>query len=142
MDRDDPIRCDVCSGGEPAWAGVPDFDVPDPEESIDPELVVLMAVRWACSFEGGRYGKGSLSFALLGQDRFPDGRPLGGGWLRCPQFGALKYLRNPKDRFDRAISSLIDRGAIEEETVDRDDHSYVSLTITQIGRALLGRRHG
>jgi ATP-dependent DNA helicase RecQ len=159
IELNNPIRCDICSGGdgfldgqgpenvggggEPPWAGVPDFDVPDPEESIDPELVVLMAVRWACSFEGGRYGKGSLSFALLGQDTFPNGRPLGDGWLRCPQFGALKFLRNPQDRFDRAISSLIDRGAIEEETVERDGHEpYVSLTITQIGRALLGRRHG
>ena len=138
-DRPGALPCDLCSSDRPLWEGLGSFSAPDPEQLIDIELVVLQAVRWTCQYEGGRYGEASLRLALLGEESFGSGARISAGLLSMPQFGALKNLRNRESRLDQAIDELLNNQRIRSEEVEGSSgNSYTALTITQIGRAVLG----
>jgi len=138
-DRPGALPCDLCSSDRPLWEGLGSFSAPDPEQLIDIELVVLQAVRWTCQYEGGRYGAASLRLALLGEESFGSGARISAGLLSMPQFGALMNLRNRESRLDQAIDELLNNQRIRSEEIEGSSgNSYTALTITQIGRAVLG----
>lgn len=138
----DDEPCDACGGTSP-WQDLPASAVPDPEHLIDANLIVLQAVAWANTLtDGRRYGESSLRSAVLGEEA-ANARPLGAGVRRCPQFGALRYLRANRRRWDEAVAHLIGNGLIERQIVHRDDGaSYSTLTITGRGRDRLGGSGG
>lgn len=139
---DDALLCDVCSTDQPSWAGAEIEGSPDPERLVDVRLVMLQAVRWTSGQEGKQYGRTSLCAALLGKESLGEGKPIGNGLLSCPQFGALRFVRSNESRLESAISELLDSGAITEEVVSRGRRNYKSLSITQIGRTMLGGPRG
>ena len=136
----DVETCDVCSRRTAPWATLPDHMVPDPELLVNAELIVLQAVAWSTSFRRGSYGEASLKAAVLGRDSLGEGRPLGAGVLNCPQFGALRHVRNGEKRWDEAVEKLIANGLIERRTVEREGFrtSYQSLALTPLGAQTLG----
>lgn len=134
------VACDVCDGGTAPWASLPDHLVADPELLVNAELTVMQAVAWASKFRRGSYGETSLRAAVLGQESLGPGRPLGQGVLNCPQFGALKHVRNGEKRWNDAVGQLIDKGIIDRRQVARDGSGavYQSLALTSAGAATLG----
>lgn len=136
----DVETCDVCSGEAAPWATLPDHMIPDPELLVNAELIVLQAVAWSSSFRRGFYGEASLKAAVLGRDSLGEGRPLGAGVLSCPQFGALRHVRNGEKRWDEAVEKLIANGLIERRTVEREGSRtpYQSLVLTSVGAQTLG----
>lgn len=133
------VACDVCDGQAAPWASLPDHLVADPELLINAELTVLQAVAWASKFKSGAYGEASLRAAVLGKDSLGQGRPLGMGVLSCPQFGALRHLRNGEKRWDDALVALIEKSLVERRTVTRESYTpYRSLALTQLGAQTLG----
>ncbi|MEU4772680.1 RecQ family ATP-dependent DNA helicase [Micromonospora sp. NPDC023644] len=133
--------CDAC-GGRPAWHDLPASAVPDPEQLVNVELTVLQAVGWASTLRTGRYGAVGLKAAVLGSEVLAGGHPIGAGLRRCPQFGALRYLRGADRRWDEAAARLIANGLLVRDEVSRDGRSYTSLAITGAGRERLGGRRG
>ncbi|MEU0553262.1 RecQ family ATP-dependent DNA helicase [Dactylosporangium sp. NPDC006015] len=128
--------CDNC-GGVSAGRDLPASAVPDPEHLVNAELTVLQAVAWASALPVGRYGESGLKAAVLGAETIA-GRPLGAGLQRCPQFGALRYLRAAERRWDTAVSALLEGGLIDREKAQRDERTYTTLSITVEGRKRLG----
>ncbi|WP_203935883.1 RecQ family ATP-dependent DNA helicase [Planosporangium mesophilum] len=137
----DDEACDGCGGRSP-WLDLPASAVPDPELLVNVDLVVLQAVAWAGTLTKGRYGEFGLKQAVLGAETMPGGRPLGAGLQRCPQFGALRYVRANDRRWDEAVRGLIKAGRITREDVQRQTGQYTTLTLTPAGRQILGGRHG
>ena len=137
-DERDAQPCDVCSKSEAPWASIADHLVPDPELLVDAELAVLQAVAWASAYRTGSYGEASLRAAVLGQETFGNGIPLGPGVLNCPQFGALRHLRNSPRRWDSASSSLLHSGMIERRETEAKGRTYRTLALTQLGAKALG----
>jgi ATP-dependent DNA helicase RecQ len=133
--------CDVCDGGAPFWHGVGLDRVPDPEDLVDIELVLLQAVGWATrsSARGrtSRYSEANLKAALCGAEVVGP-RPLPQALFNCPQFGALRYLRANARRLDEAVDRLIARGALAREQVSYQGRSYPTLVLTDGGRRALG----
>lgn len=127
-------ECDVHAGSAPPWHAVPLHQVLDPETLVDVDTIVLQAVRWSAGYTGGRYGEVGLKAALCGKESLGEGRPLNGGLLSCPQFGALRYLRSNEKRVDASISSLITHGLIVREAVEGRGRSYTSLALSAAGR--------
>jgi ATP-dependent DNA helicase RecQ len=134
------LACDICDGKAPPWSSLPDHLIADPELLINAELTVLQAIAWASKFRGGSYGEASLCAAVLGKESFGQGRPLGLGVLSCPQFGALRHVRNGEKRWDEALASLIAKGLVERHTVTPDvtRAPYRSLILTAVGAQTLG----
>jgi len=117
-----------------------DHLVADPELLINAELTVLQAVAWASSFRKGAYGEISLQAAVLGKESLGVGRPLGQGVLSCPQFGALRHVRNGEKRWNEALSQVIDKGLVDRRAVEREGSttSYQTLVLTPAGAQTLG----
>ncbi|OOK65745.1 hypothetical protein BZL30_8644 [Mycobacterium kansasii] len=92
-----------------------DHLVADPELLVNAELTVLQAVAWASAYRRGSYGETSLRAAVLGKDSLGEGRPLGQGVLSCPQFGALRHVRNGEKRWDEALANLLAKGSSSVE---------------------------
>lgn len=133
------IACDICDGKAAPWASLPDHLVADPELLINAELTVLQAVAWASKFKSGAYGEASLRAAVLGKESLGSGRPLGMGVLSCPQFGALRHVRNGEKRWDDSLAALIEKNLVERRTVTRESFTpYRSLTLTPLGAQTLG----
>ncbi|WP_299562779.1 RecQ family ATP-dependent DNA helicase [uncultured Mycolicibacterium sp.] len=132
--------CDVCSGEPAPWWALPDHTVPDPELLINAELIALQAIGWASAFRRGAYGETSLRAAVLGLESLGDNRPLGSGVLSCPQFGALRHVRNGEKRWNEAVENLIAKGLVERRTVVRESTQtpYRSLALTALGAQTLG----
>ncbi|MFI7207741.1 RecQ family ATP-dependent DNA helicase [Micromonospora aurantiaca (nom. illeg.)] len=133
--------CDRC-GGRAAWHDLPASAVPDPENLVNVDLTVLQAVAWASTLRTGRYGVVGLRSAVLGAEVLPGGHPIGAGLRRCPQFGALRYVRGAERRWDEAAARLTSDGLLVREEVSRDSRRYTSLAITEAGRERLGGRRG
>lgn len=123
--------CDSCGGTSP-WQDLSAAAVPDPEHLVDVNLTVLQAVAWADTLPVGRYGEASLRDAVLGEAAAQN-RPLGAGVRRCPQFGAMRYLRGNRRRWDEAVAYLIANGLIVRGTAVREERSYSTLTTTPRG---------
>lgn len=137
----DIVACDVCSGGPPEWASLPDHLVPDPERVVNAEMIVLQSVAWSSAYRDGSYGEASLRAAVLGKDSLGEGRPLGAGVLNCPQFGALRHVKGGEKRWNTALDRLIVDGLIERRLVDPKKpgrNSYQSLALTPVGAQTLG----
>ncbi|MGN9911102.1 RecQ family ATP-dependent DNA helicase [Phytohabitans sp. LJ34] len=132
--------CDTC-GGLPAWLDLPASAVPDPEHLVNVDLVALQAIAWATAVPVGRYGETGLKAAVLGVETTPGGHPLGAGLRRCPQFGALRYVRAADRRWTEAVDRLVGDGLVTREAARREQTAYTSLTITDAGRTRLGVRH-
>jgi ATP-dependent DNA helicase RecQ len=134
------IPCDVCDPTPAPWAALPDHLIPDPETLINAELTVMQAVAWSSNFKRGAYGESSLRAAVLGMESLGQGRPLGAGVLNCPQFGALRHVRNREKRWNEALDQLIDKGMIDRRSVSRDGSGavYQSLSLTTVGAQTLG----
>jgi ATP-dependent DNA helicase RecQ len=137
--RDGQQACDRC-GGSSVWQDLPLSKVPDPEHLVDVKLTVLQVVAWADAFPKGRYSERSLKAAVLG-DEYANQRALTAGVRRCPQFGALRYLRAKERRWDEAVKELVDAGLLERVSARREDREYSALTVTARGRDLLGAGH-
>ncbi|MGC5021335.1 RecQ family ATP-dependent DNA helicase [Micromonospora sp. DT47] len=133
--------CDGC-GGRAAWHDLPASAVPDPEQLVNVELTVLQAVAWASTLRSGRYGEVGLKVAVLGAEMLAGGHPIGAGLRRCPQFGALRYVRGADRRWDEAAARLVAEGLLVRDDVRTDSRSYTSLAITDAGRERLGGRRG
>lgn len=136
----DIVACDRCTDESPPWAALPDHMVPDPELLVNAELTVLQAVGWASAFKKGAYGEASLRAAVLGLESLGEGRPLGAGVLSCPQFGALRHVRNGEKRWSTAVEKLLVEGFIDRRTVERESTRtpYQSLALTPRGAQTLG----
>nr|WP_192727133.1 RecQ family ATP-dependent DNA helicase [Mycobacterium sp. OAS707] len=135
----DIVACDVCDGQPAPWASLPDHLVADPELLINAELTVLQAVAWSSKFKSGAYGEASLRAAVLGKESLGPGRPLGMGVLSCPQFGALRHLRNGERRWNDALTALLAKNLVERKTVTRESYTpYRSLALTPLGAQTLG----
>lgn len=136
----DIVACDVCSGQAAPWSSLADHLVADPEMLINADLTVLRAVAWASSFRGGAYGEVSLRTAVLGKESLGTGRPLGRGVLNCPQFGALRHVRNGEKRWEEALDRLLDKGLVHRRAVQRDgpQTTYHTLALTAVGAQKLG----
>lgn len=136
----DVMACDVCSAQAAPWSGLADHLVADPELLVNAELTVLQAVAWASAYRRGSYGETSLRAAVLGKDSLGEGRPLGHGVLSCPQFGALRHVRNGEKRWDEALANLLAKGLIERRTVQRESarNPYQTLVLTPVGAQTLG----
>lgn len=134
------VACDRCSGEAAPWASLPDHLVADPELLVNAELTVLQAVAWSSAYRKGFYGEASLSAAVLGKDSLGMGRPLGAGVLSCPQFGALRHVRNGEKRWRDSVDKLLRDGLINRTSVKRDGSqtSYQSLVLTPRGAQTLG----
>lgn len=134
------VACDLCSGNEAPWASLPDHLVADPELLVNAELTVLQAVAWSSAYRKGFYGETSLCAAVLGRDSLGAGRPLGVGVLSCPQFGALRHVRNGQKRWDDSVDKLLREGLIERKSVHREESRtpYQSLVLTPVGAQTLG----
>ena len=124
--------CDICDPARPAWHTVPLERVPDLEGLIDIDTVVLNAVRWSEGFTKGHYAESGLRMALLGNEFYPSGRPLGRGLLSCPQFGAIKYLRGGDRRLKESIERLC-----QTQSLERIDVGYPALKLTEPARRRL-----
>jgi ATP-dependent DNA helicase RecQ len=143
---DDPVccadlpsveECDVCSVAAPLWHTVRVEDIPDPEQLIDINAIVLQAVRWSTGNEARNYGRAGLKRALMGQDTYAGGLPLGKGLMACPHFGALAYLRSADRRFDDAVVNLRNKGYLDLRNVKTVGSEYESLRLTPSGVAFL-----
>jgi ATP-dependent DNA helicase RecQ len=136
----DIVACDVCDDQAAPWSSLPDHLVADPELLINAELTVLQAVAWASKFRGGSYGEASLTAAVLGKESLGQGRPLGMGVLSCPQFGALRHVRNGERRWNDSVVKLLEKGLIERRSVNRSgsDQMYQTLILTPLGVQTLG----
>ncbi|MGH3635983.1 MAG: RecQ family ATP-dependent DNA helicase, partial [Mycobacterium sp.] len=136
----DIVACDTCDQQAPPWSTLADHQVPDPELLINAELTVLQAVAWASKYRGGAYGEASLRAAVLGKESLGQGRPLGQGVLNCPQFGALRHVRNGEKRYDEAVKELLAKGLINRRTVERESSqtTYQTLALTPLGAQTLG----
>ncbi|MCU1695841.1 MAG: ATP-dependent helicase [Mycobacterium sp.] len=136
----DIITCDVCDKEPTPWSALPDHLVADPEMLINADLIALQAVAWASTYRRGSYGETSLRAAVLGMESIGQGRPLGQGVLSCPQFGALRHVRNGEKRWDEALGRLIDKSLIERRTAQRDGATttYQTLALTASGAQTLG----
>lgn len=136
----DIVACDICDRQPPPWSTLTDHQVTDPELLINAELTVLQAVAWASAYRGGAYGEASLRAAILGKESLGPGRPLGQGVLSCPQFGALRHVRNGEKRYDDAVTGLLDKGLISRRTVERatSNTTYQTLALTPLGAQTLG----
>lgn len=134
------IACDHCNNETPPWAFLPDHLVVDPELLVNAHLIVLQAVAWSSAFRKGFYGEASLRAAVLGNDSLGEGRPLGQGVLNCPQFGALRHVRNGEKRWHEAVDKLMSDGLVERRTIEPDGarKSYLSLVLTPLGAQTLG----
>jgi ATP-dependent DNA helicase RecQ len=134
------VACDVCDGESAPWTSLPDHLVADPETLINAELIVLQAIAWASSYRRGAYGETSLRAAVLGMESLGQGRPLGQGVLNCPQFGALKHVRNGEKRWNDALAQLMDKGMVDRRAVARDGSgaTYQTLVLTTVGAQTLG----
>lgn len=150
---DDPLdchgsggrSCDVCTGSEPYWYDIPSSAVPDPETMVDVELVVLQAVRWATwGRDRGRtqqYSESNLKAALIGLEAIGT-RPLPNGLLRCPQFGAARYLRGSQKVIDGAVDRLVSTRLIRRAEASYREQTYSTLELTEHGEHRLGGRRG
>ena len=136
----DIVTCDICEGTPAPWASTPDHLVPDPELLVNAELTALQAIAWSSSYRRGAYGEASLKAAVLGRESLGEGRPLGAGVLSCPQFGALRHVRNGERRWDETVHNLLDKGLIERRAVEREATrtAYQSLALTALGAQTLG----
>jgi ATP-dependent DNA helicase RecQ len=134
------MPCDVCSEESAPWSSLPDHLIADPEMLINAELIVLQAVAWASAYRRGSYGEASLRAAVLGKESLGEGRPLGQGVLSCPQFGALRHVRNSEKRWDDAVNQLLEKELIGRRSVQRDDSRapYQTIVLTPIGAQTLG----
>jgi ATP-dependent DNA helicase RecQ len=132
---DADVACDNC-GGRPAWHDLDASAVPDPEQLVNVDVVVLQAVAWTAGLHTGRYGAGGLRATLLGAET------VSGGLRRCPQFGALRHVRAAERRFDEAVGRLTEAGYLTRVEASRDGRTYTSLAITSAGQQRLGGRHG
>lgn len=134
------VPCDVCDGQAAPWSSLADHLVAEPETLINADLIVLQAVAWASSFRKGAYGEISLQAAVLGKESLGVGRPLGQGVLSCPQFGALRHVRNGERRWAEALVRLLDQGLVDRRTVQREGSatSYQTLVLTPAGAQRLG----
>lgn len=134
------VACDVCDISSAPWSLIPDHLVPDPELLVNAELTALQAVAWSSSYRRGAYGETSLKAAVLGRDSLGEGRPLGAGVLSCPQFGALRHVRNGERRWDETVAKLLNDGLIERRHVEREATRvpYQSLALTALGAQTLG----
>ncbi|OBB84675.1 RecQ family ATP-dependent DNA helicase [Mycolicibacterium peregrinum] len=134
------VACDHCSSEVSPWSSLPDHLVADPELLVNAELIVLQAVAWSSAFRKGFYGETSLGAAVLGKDSLGEGRPLGAGVLSCPQFGALRHVRNGEKRWKEAVDKLLRDGHIERKSVQREGSStsYQTLVLTSVGAQTLG----
>ncbi len=129
--------CDICSGEEPSWHIFHSSSVPDPDEVVSVKETLLKAVSWASRSDQHRYSEANLKAALLGEDALPSGRPLKGGILNCPQFGALRYLRHKERRYDQARRELLEGDYIRVEENEYKGNYYTSLVITEAGKRVL-----
>lgn len=136
----DIVACDLCEGRPAPWTSLSDHLVPDPEMLVNAELTVMQAVAWASMFRRGSYGEASLRAAVLGMESLGQGRPLGQGVLNCPQFGALRHVRNGEKRWNEALGQLIEKGMIDRRQVARDGSGavYQTLALTSVGAQSLG----
>jgi ATP-dependent DNA helicase RecQ len=134
------VACDVCDGASAPWTSLPDHLVADPETLINAELTVMQAVAWASSYRRGAYGETSLRAAVLGMETLGQGRPLGQGVLNCPQFGALKHVRNSEKRWNDAVAQVMTKGMVDRRAVARDGSgaTYQTLVLTKVGAQTLG----
>lgn len=134
------VTCDVCSREHSPWSSIPDHHVADPELLVNAELTVLQSVAWASAFRRGSYGEASLRAAVLGQESLGPGRPLGAGVLSCPQFGALRHVRNGEKQWNDAVGKLIQQGMVDRRIIERESSStkYQSLVLTSVGAQALG----
>jgi ATP-dependent DNA helicase RecQ len=134
------VKCDVCDGEPAPWTLLPDHLVADPETLINAELTLMQAVAWASSYRRGAYGETSLRAAVLGMESLGQGRPLGQGVLSCPQFGALKHVRNGEKRWNDALAQLMSKGMVDRRAVARDGSgaTYQTLVLTTAGSQILG----
>jgi ATP-dependent DNA helicase RecQ len=131
--------CDICNRQPAPWSSLADHLIADPEMLINAELTVLQAVGWASAYRGGAYGEASLRTAVLGNESLGPGRPLGQGVLSCPQFGALRHVRNGEKRWDDAVAQLLEKGLIERRPVERENmRTYQTLMLTPVGAQTLG----
>jgi ATP-dependent DNA helicase RecQ len=130
--------CDVCLGRQPEWLAIPDHLVPDPELLVDVPLVVLQAITWSDRFSKGRYGEVGLKAAVLGSESLGEGRPLGAGLLSCPQFGALRHVRNGGHRWEEALKKLMSDGFVQRVDAERGETKYRSLALTAAGANAMG----
>jgi len=82
----------------------------------------------------------SLRAAVLGMESLGQGRPLGQGVLNCPQFGALRHVRNGQKRWDEALIQLIEKGMIDRHSISRHGSGavYQTLALTPAGAQTLG----
>lgn len=134
---DDSERCDHCATETPSWHSVPISAVPDPEDFVDVALVALQAIAWANRTGTRGYARRSMCAALLGNETIGD-HPISPGLLRCPQFGALRYVRGSARQLDSALRAATERGLIEEVTIESGERSWVSLRLTDAGRHVVG----
>lgn len=134
------VACDHCSGDAAPWASLPDHLVADPELLVNAELTVLQAVAWSSAYRRGFYGEASLRAAVLGKDSLGEGRPLGAGVLSCPQFGALRHVRNGEKRWNDSVDKLLRENLIDRKSVQREPARtpYQSLVLTPVGAQTLG----
>lgn len=133
--------CDTCAAGAaPPWSIVDDRFVPDPELLVDSTLVTLQAIAWSSAYGGGAYGEASLRAAVLGKESLGAGRPLGAGILNCPQFGALRYVRDAERRWDEAVERLMQGMLIERRAAEHRGREYRTLALTERGAAEVGVR--
>jgi ATP-dependent DNA helicase RecQ len=134
------VACDHCNNEAPPWASLSDHMVADPELLVNAELTALQAVAWASSYRRGAYGEASLRAAVLGRESLGEGRPLGAGVLSCPQFGALRHVRNGEKRWDDALAKLLSDGLVERRTAERESSRtpYQTLALTPVGAQTLG----
>jgi ATP-dependent DNA helicase RecQ len=139
--RADDRACDNCGGRSP-WQDLPNGAVPDPEQLVNVDVVVLQAVSWSAGQGTGRYGAAGLKAAVLGSEAGPGGHRIGAGLRRCPQFGALRHVRGADRRFDDAVARLTDAGYLAAVDAHRDGRAYRSLVITSAGQERLGVRYG
>lgn len=131
--------CDICAVAEPPWAALPDHEVPDPETIVDVERTVLKAVTWASRYKAGRYGAAGLKSAVLGNEVFGSGQPIGAGLLNCPQFGALRYIRSAPRRYDEAVTRLSEQGFLTHTTATHPTgRTYAALEVTDLGLQAVG----
>ncbi|HEY3672018.1 MAG TPA: RecQ family ATP-dependent DNA helicase [Acidimicrobiia bacterium] len=137
--------CDVCDGGAAPWHEVPMARVPDPENLVDVELVVMQAVRWSlrASDRGydRRYGESSLRAALMGRETLGP-HPLSPALFNCPQFGAVRYVRGSERRLDEAVDALLHKGALVREVSSYKGSEFRTLGLTDLGRSMLGGSRG
>ena len=131
----------VCDGqSQHRGRRLPDHLVADPELLSTRSSRCCRPWHWASEYRSGSYGEASLRAAVLGKESLGEGRPLGQGVLSCPQFGALRHVRNGERRWDDAVSQLLEKGLVERRSVQREGShsSYQTLVLTALGAQTLG----